>query len=59
MSWLLIHPMSFQRQSSTTDAVTCNGLMQVAGQLQALLEEKARLALENARLAHENSSLQV
>ena len=44
-------PMSFQRQSSTTDAVTCNGMMQVAGQLQALLEEKARLALENARLA--------
>ena len=59
MSWLLIHPMSFQRQSSTTDAVNCNGMMQVAGQLQALLEEKARLALENARLAHENSSLQV
>lgn len=33
--------------------------MQVAGQLQALLAEKARLASENARLAHENTSLQV
>ena len=32
---------------------------QVAGQLQALLAEKARLASENARLAHENTSLQV
>ena len=59
MLLLLTHSKSFQRQSSTTDAVTCNGIMQVAGQLQALLEEKARLALENARLAHENSSLQV
>ena len=33
--------------------------LQVAGQLQALLQEKARLASENARLAHENTSLQV
>ena len=31
----------------------------MAGQLQALLQEKARLASENARLAHENTSLQV
>ena len=31
----------------------------MAGQLQALLQEKARLASENARLAHENISLQV
>lgn len=34
-------------------------VLQVAGQLQALLQEKARLASENARLAHENTSLQV
>ena len=34
-------------------------ILQVAGQLQALLQEKARLASENARLAHENTSLQV
>ena len=32
---------------------------QVAAQLQALLQEKAKLAIENARLAHENTSLQV
>ncbi len=32
---------------------------QVAAQLQALLQEKAKLASENARLAHENTSLQV
>ena len=33
--------------------------LQVAAQLQALLHEKAKLAIENARLAHENTSLQV
>ena len=33
--------------------------MQVAGQLQALLTEKAHLAQENARLARENTGLQV
>jgi hypothetical protein len=31
----------------------------VAGQLQALLTEKAHLAQENARLARENTGLQV
>ena len=34
-------------------------LVQVAGQLQALLAEKAELAQENARLARENTGLQV
>lgn len=33
--------------------------MQMAGQLQALLAEKARLAQENDRLARENNGLQV
>ena len=45
----------------TSFGVACTeaGFLQVAGQLQALLQEKARLASENARLAHENTSLQV
>lgn len=34
-------------------------VLQMAGQLQALLAEKARLAQENDRLARENNGLQV
>ena len=59
LSLLLIHPTTLQRHFFNEDALNCDGMVQVAAQLQALLEEKARLASENARLAHENSSLQV